>query len=169
MKPLYAISQNRRALFEELESETLSEETLTALVAQLQINNAEYDSAISDVCSAIKEWSLEAIMCRAEAKRLTERARATETRLERLKGTLTTALAGQAWAHGSHKVKFRKCERCEPEADLPNVAWEEYLLPEYIQEKITYEPRKNEIKAAIKAGETVPGWIVREVKNITIE
>jgi hypothetical protein len=109
----------------------------------------------------IREQLTEADAISAEAKRLTDRARATKATAERLKSYLATAIQpGEKIADSRVAISWRASE---------SVSVAEVLaLPEKYQ-RVSVEANKTEIKDALKKGEDVPGCALVKNQNIQIK
>ncbi|NJB67533.1 ABC-type transporter Mla subunit MlaD [Desulfobaculum xiamenense] len=107
----------------------------------------------------------EASFLREEAQRLHERARAVENNVARFKTTLIDAFR----RHGIQKIKGAKYTVFLRTAESVTLDVDPENLPsEFRNEVIEYKPRKADIKAAIKAGGTVPGARIVENVSLTI-
>lgn len=83
--------------------------------------------------------------------------------IEKLEEWLAVACGGQKFATGACEVSFRK--------STPLEVMDQALIPEkFMKTKVTTStaPDKNAIKAAIKAGEEVPGCKLVEKFNTTV-
>lgn len=104
------------------------------------------------------------------SRRLAELAKRDETAVSRLHSTLVTVLTSlhpedKRFRFPTHELSSRRSELIEidpaldPEADLP---------PELLRIKTTVEPDKSAIKAAIKAGRSVPGCQLLQRRSWTV-
>lgn len=104
----------------------------------------------------------------AEEKELAKRRRRIENKIEKIKGSILAACMGE----DGNPVRFTA-----PRADVlfrlnppSTVIDDETLLPErYVVKKISAAPDKASIKAAILAGEAVPGAHVERTRSVMIK
>lgn len=106
-------------------------------------------------CWVIAQLRAQAAYRRAESDRLRNLADTDARRADALQDRLITALAAcdpreTHWSLPTHELTSRRTESItiDPDADLP---------PEFIRERRTFAPDKTAIKAALKAGQAVPG------------
>lgn len=108
----------------------------------------------------VKNCRAEAEAVKAEKLALAERQSKLENTVEKLKQFLTDELHGQKFKTAKVECSFRKSESTE----ITDIR----LIPvNYLV--YTPEPRKGEIKAAIKAGKNVPGVKIVEKLSIAIK
>lgn len=106
-------------------------------------------------CWVIAQLRAQAAYRRAESDRLRDLADTDARRADALQDRLITALAAcdpreTHWSLPTHELTSRRTESItiDPDADLP---------PEFIRVRRTFAPDKTAIKAALKAGQAVPG------------
>ncbi|WP_130861457.1 siphovirus Gp157 family protein [Bacilliculturomica massiliensis] len=154
MNKLYEIDE---AIMECLDLETgeiLDEERLNAL-------QMERDKKIENVALWIKNLKADAEAYKAEKDSFAERQRAAENKVESLKDWLVYALNGNKFSTTKVAVSYRKSES----VSVVNAA----VVPE---DFLTYaEPTVNKtlVKAAIKAGNEIPGCELIEKQNVQIK
>lgn len=120
----------------------------------------ERGEKIENVALWIKELDAEAKAIREEEKRLAERRRVNENKIASLKGYLSMALSGQKFSTPRVKISWRKSEAVDiPDPEKIPASWY----------RAKYEIARDDIKAALKAGETVPGASLIENTNIQIK
>lgn len=130
-------------------------------IEQLERLQIERDAKIENVICWIKNLESDAIAIKAEAKNLTERAKAAETKAEDLKIWLSGALSGQKFNSPRCAVSWRKSEQVEIE--------DENKIPlQYMIKKTEYKPDKTLIKAVIKSGIEIPSCKVVQKLNAQI-
>ncbi len=154
-------------LYELTDELTLAQRDLTELLGNEVISEAEYDDSLAalldqhkvktvGVIAHIKNLTAEAAMYKAEADKLTKRAKSAAKAVEFYNGYLLGQMvkAGQSEAgEGVHTAKIQKgSKRCETNGDLDE---------KWFSTKTTTAPNKPIITRAIKAGETIEGaWLV---------
>ena len=153
---LYEIDE---AILECIDSETgeiIDEEKLTAL-------NMERDAKISNVACWIKDLKAEAEAIKTEKQNLAKRQQVCENKVESLKKWLAFALNGEKYKDSRCSVGYRKSTSVNF-----GINFDFNTLPEDFK-KITVEPKKTEIKNAIKDGWTFDGVTIEENNNIVIQ
>ena len=130
--------------------------------ARLDALQMERASKIEGVACWIKNLAADAAAYKAEKEAFAEREKAALKKAEGLKAWLADALGGQKFSTWRCAVAFRRSEAVEitDEAALPR---------EMKTEKRTYTPNKTAIKAAIKAGEYVPGACLVDKLNASVK
>jgi seryl-tRNA synthetase len=113
-------------------------------------------------CAVIaKEFDSKALALRAEEKALAERRKALERKSEHLKAYMLAHLeAGEQIETRRASIKTRKSYAVEVTGEVPK---------KYIVEKVTYQPDKKAIAAAIKAGGRVKGAELVERVNLVLK
>lgn len=120
----------------------------------------ERGEKIENVALWVKELDAEAKAIREEEKRLAERRKVNENKIASLKGYLSMALSGQKFSTPRVKISWRKSEAVDiPDPEKIPASWY----------RAKYEIARDDIKAALKAGETVPGASLIENTNIQIK
>ena len=142
---------------------TAAQRDLTEMLGNEVISAEEYDDSLAalldqhkvktvGVIAHIKNLTAEAAMYKAEADKLTKRAKAASKAVEFYNGYLLAQMikTGQSEAgEGVHTAKIKKgSKRCEISGDLAE---------KWIVTKTTTAPDKAAITRAIKAGETIEG------------
>lgn len=132
------------------------------LYEEFEALQLQRDKKIENVACWIKNLASDAEAMKAEAKNLTERAKAAEKKAENLKHYLELALHGEKFQSARAAISWRhaKSVRVDPDAVLPD---------EYIRRKITEEPDKTAIKAAIVAGKEIEGCELVETVSLQIK
>mgnify|MGYP002523889165 CR=1 FL=1 len=159
---LYEIDQ---ALEEALNKVVVDEETgeVTAepdfeLIEKLQM---ERDQKIENVCRFVKNATSDAKAIAEEIKKLTARKKVLENQADRAKSFVEFALAGEKFESPTVSVTYRTSKSIVVD-DL-------FSIPEEYLRYKEPEADKVAIKAALKAGETVPGAHEEETKSIQIK
>lgn len=120
----------------------------------------ERGEKIENVALWVKELDAEAKAIREEEKRLAERRKVNENKIASLKGYLSMALSGQKFSTPRVKISWRKSEAVDiPDPEKIPASWY----------RAKYEIARDDIKAALKAGEAVPGASLIENTNIQIK
>ena len=120
----------------------------------------ERGEKIENVALWIKELDAEAKAIREEEKNLAARRKVNENKIASLKGYLSMALSGQKFSTPRVKISWRKSESVDiPDPEKIPASWY----------RAKYEIARDDIKAALKAGETVPGASLIENTNIQIK
>jgi len=160
---LYELSDAYRTLSERLEAdadnETDDKDQASHDQAQASTLRAALDSiedAIEVKATSImvmhKEWLGEAEVLKKEEARLERRRKALENRAKSIKDYLLTQLLVANLSKLKTRLFSFSVSPAKKSVIVDNV---ELLPPEFI--KMTKEPKKNDIKAAIEAGTIVPG------------
>lgn len=141
--------------------ECIDEETGEILdVERLEQLMQDKQDKIESVACWYKNKVAEAEAIKAEAKKLSERAKSAERTAESLKIYLSNVLDGEKFKTARVAVSFRSSEIVEVD--------DVYKLPDnFVNTKIEMSPKKTEIKQAIKNGAVFEG--VRLVKNRNIQ
>ncbi len=131
---------------------------------ELEALNEERKTKLENTALYYKELRAEADAIALEAKKLTARAKAADTKAESLKKYLAMSMLKNGDADvvtSKVKVTFRASERV--------IIDDEGILPkECLTEKITYTPDRAKIKEAIKSGSVITGAHIESVQNIQI-
>lgn len=158
---LYEINAALEALLEQVDEETGE---LTCDLEQLDALMMERDEKLEGLALYCKNADAEAKAIREEEKALAERRRSLENKAERVKGFLAEQLAGEKFSTPKVAVSYRKSEQVEVSAafftDESNERFLRFKDP---------EADKTAIKAALKAGEKVPGAEIVTRTNMSIK
>lgn len=149
MYQLYEIDTRLMSL---IDQETGEVKDLDAFIAL----TLEHNRLVEGVALWVQDLNRQNEAIAAEVKRLQERKAQVERRASRLAENLGAYLDHQKFQGDLVTVSFRHTEAVEVERDAE-------LPPELTRTQV--EPDKAAIKAAIKAGQTVPGCSL--VKNIS--
>lgn len=157
---LYELAQNYAQLLEmadDMESD--------ALVDTLEALQGEIEEKAENIAKLVKNLEADAKIIKEEEQRLTERRRAIEAKVERLK----TYLQEQLEVAGLQKVK-RPTITVAIQANPPSVEIsDEKLIP---SEFMIPQPAKIDKKAILerlKNGEIIPGCSLKQVKGVRIK
>jgi len=159
---LYEINAALEALLEQVDEETGE---LTCDMEQLEALSLERDEKLEGLALSTKNDRAEAEAIYAEIDNLSKRARALKNRAERKSEFLERMLNGEKFQTPRVAITYRTSQAVE-------------LTPEFLEWAITQdkflrykdpEPDKTAIKAALKAGETVPGAEIVTRSNMSIK
>lgn len=129
---------------------------------ELEALQMERDRKIENIACWVKNLRSDADELKAEAKSMSDRAKAKERKAESLTKYLAAVLDGQKFETARAAIGWRKSKavRIEFGTELPE---------EYIRRKVTEEPDKTAIKAALVAGKCIDGCELVETNNISIK
>lgn len=135
------------------------EEDAARILDELQAKRAD---KIEAVALYIKNLRSDAAAIKEEAKNLSTRAKTVENRADYLTRYLEANLNGETFDTPRVDIRWRKSKKVNilEGAEIPD---------EYIRRKITEEPDKTAIKAALTAGEIIDGCELVETNNIQIK
>lgn len=145
-----------------------TEEEMQEAVAQLEM---DFDKKIVALRNSFLETELNAKRVAAEAKTLRDaaadvqrRATALQNRADRIKRFVAYLLQGEKFDKDGAKISYRRSEECVLDDGFSD--WAFINAPELLK----YEPRKTDVKDAIKSGlyEDIPAHI-EERRNIQIK
>ncbi len=123
------------------------------------------DTKIENIALYYKEALVEAEALKAEADKLSARAKTVQKKADRLKEYLSINLQREnqmGFETSRCKISFRKSE-------VVSIPDEDMLLKKYLKKKVTYVPDKETIKAQLKAGKAVKGATLITKQNIQIK
>ena len=160
MATLYEINTAIEDAFNRAINVETGEITDEDALRELDALQMERDRKIENVGLWIKDLRAEAEALKAEKQAFEKRQRVTENKIEALKKYLMYALNGNKFKTTRLSVSYRKTESVE-------IDDAKALPPDYA--KITYEPRRDLIKKAIKTGGTITGARIVEGKSIIIK
>lgn len=125
------------------------------------------EEKIDNTAKWIIDLEAEAKMVKERADELTERARATKKKAERLREFLQEYLQGEKRKTADYTIGYRRTEAVEITDENRAVAW----LMEHRDDALTYQaPKisKTAVKEILKAGEEVPGAELVERQSMSI-
>ena len=153
---LYEIDQAILECLDEETGEIIDLERLSEL-------NMEREKKISNVACWIKDLKAEAEALKIEKQNLAKRQQTCENKVESLKRWLAIALNGAKYKDSKCSVGYRKSTSVNF-----GINFDFNTLPEDLK-KVTVEPKKNEIKQAIKDGLQIDGVTLEESNNIIVQ
>lgn len=158
---LYEINAELDALLEMVDPET--GELLCDLDA-LEALTIAREEKLEGLALAVKNYESDAAAIKAEEKALADRRKALENKADRARQFLQSELNGETIKTARVVVSYRRSEAVEirdPDFIL-------YADPKFLTQKIP-DINKTAIKAAIKAGEIVPGAELVTRQNMSIK
>lgn len=162
MVNLYTLDKRMRALMDRIQDEAdqdtgaIPEE----LWAELDELTRQEGAALADLACAVKEQRADADAVRAEARRLAERARALDARVDRL----TAVLEQRVGPDGLRDPRVTARWYTRPTIGLLVPA--EQLPAEY--QRVKVEPDKLALKQVLMNGGEVPGAALGQSRGLTI-
>lgn len=157
---IYEIDQAIQSAYENaLDPETgeITDEGLFENIDRLQM---ERDQKCENIACWVKDLKGDAEKIKAEARILTERAKAAEKKAEQLQSYLSYALHGEKLKTARCTISYRASKSVEVDPDALEV------LPARFLRVKDPELNKKAIGDALKAGEEVPGC--RLVENVSM-
>ena len=162
MASLYNLAERYKSIANLLDDETMNEEVITT--ALMEINGSIVDKA-TNIAGLTKDLQSDIEAIKAEEKRLADRRRFAENKVRWLKAYVQDCME----TTGQSKIKtplFTFTLQKNP----PSVEVDMSKLPKkYIVETISQAPDKAAIKAAMKAGEDVPGAVISQGVSLRIK
>lgn len=166
-----ALQQEIAALAEQLrtddgEIDADASEALEALLLDEADNREALQRKADAYCWVIANLRAQAAYRRAESDRLRDLAEGDAHRAEALQERMLAVLGrldpdATRWSLPTHELTSRRTESValDPDADLP---------PEFVRERRSYAPDKALIKAALKAGQAIPGAELVQARSWSI-
>lgn len=129
-----------------------------------EIEALEMDRAekVENLCLWVVNMSTELDGIAAYAKTVTERKRALENKLERVKAYLQRVLEGEKFKTDRVAVSYRKTTSV-------SIDDAEKIPQEYLAYKVETPPDKKKIAEALKAGTEVPGCSLTVSQSMTVK
>lgn len=147
MVKLYEIANE----YAELANSDMDAETIADTLEGIE---GEFSDKAEQILAIIKNEQAQELALKAEAKSLTDRAKASANRVEKLKHYLATSMEtmdSTSIAAGIHKLIVRKGMTSVQIDDL------EKLPPQFVEYKTEIKADKNLIKEKLKLGESIEG------------
>lgn len=163
---LFDINNNIRAFLDQLYSsvDDTGEITQGDWEALEELTEAR-DTKIENIALYIKEMEAQAEAIKAEADRLTARAKSAQKKADRLRAYLTMNLQRESM----DKFETSRCQISFRKSEVVSIPDENYLPKKYLTKKVTYAPDKKAIKEELKAGKAVRGATIITKQNIQIK
>ena len=169
MKPLYDIQAEHQAILDEFETLFMvgepTEEDIAALNEKLAINAEEFEQKAEAYAAVITQKRARAKFLRDEIKKLKAMAESEDSQADRLENRIAWAMQEQNLDKVElphFKLRFHKSEAVEITDVLS-------LPLEFIKSKVEEVPDKDAIKKAIKAGQCVPGAVIKENRSLLVK
>lgn len=143
--------------------EVITFDAYSELCSRLDGLAEKRDEKISNIACWIKQLEADAEAIKKEKMNLAKRQKSCENKAESLKNYLNFILQGEKFKDARVNISYRTSKTVEFKEN-----YDYSRLPDKYQ-KITYEPRKTEIKEALLAGEEIDGVWIQENKNISIK
>lgn len=150
---LYEIDEQILSCVDLDTGEVIDEEMLDQLAM-------ERDCKLENIACWIKNLKAEISAFKEEEKNLKTRREVLEHKQERLSNYLQKYLNGSKFESTKCKISYRKSEKVEV-SNLDSIP-EEFL-------KVTVEPKKSDIKQALKNGEAIEGATLVQTTSMTIK
>jgi hypothetical protein len=165
----YEIAQEWAVMAARLDAAETDEER-EAVMVELRMVEGALNSKLDAMAAMIKNFELEGELLEAEAKKLKERAESRERRAQSLKDYVHFLLMGAPWKGSIHAFGYRKSEVCEPDGRVLVTGDFLMTLPADCRKEVhEIKPSISGIKAALKAGEFIPGFQIREKQNLVVK
>ena len=156
-RSLYEIDSEILALIDP-ETGEISEENLEAFAAL----EMERDAKIEGVACLYKNITAEATMLKAEKQAFEARQKQADNTAKRLKQWLLNATGGEKFTSLRAQITFRSTTSVEVDEGVQ-------LPQEYLRLKVSAEPDKDALKAALSAGVEIPGVRLVKSKSVTVK
>lgn len=166
---LYELTEQFKSLHELAENEEIDEDVFLDTLEALE---GEIGDKIDGLCSVIKTLDAESAACKAEADRLTERAKKKAARMDKMKDYLSEMMQKvgmKAFDNPRHAVKFNKGERITFTDESAIIAYLEEHYPELVTVKTETKPDKAGIKKMIKSGTEIPFTATEVTMSISVK
>lgn len=165
---LYEIAEEYQKMLTFMEAYEMDEETIQNTLATIQ---DDADQKIDNIVSLIKDLTGDVKALKDEAAALTDRAKAKQNNIDRLKQYLTSYLPQVGYEHKAfennhHKVSWRKSNQVEIMDGF--LDWAQKNDSDLLRYKDP-EPDKTAIKDALTAGKVIPFAQIVEKNNMQIK
>lgn len=140
----------------------IPEEELFKKITQAEV---DYDATVDTVASEIKNLRAEEAGVKGEKMSLADRQARIRRRIDWLERLEAWLVRGEKWSNSRHVISFRKSAVLV--LDDQFTEWAEREAPGLL--KVTVEPKKDEIKQAIKAGKFFEYAHIEEKQNIQVK
>ena len=140
-----------------------TEELMANAIDKLQM---EFDDKIVDLRNSFINLTAEAEALKREKLKLAERQKSAEAKAERTKRFLAYLLHGDKFQKGAVKISYRRSEEVSVDDDF--VEWAAIYAPGLLKFSAP-EPRKADIKNALKAGKQIEHVVLVQRNNIQVK
>ena len=158
---LYEIDSSLMSLVDEETGEILDKEAFDGLVM-------ERDKKIENIGLWIKNENAMAEALEKEIKNLTARKKTAENRVKSLKNYLLYSLQGERFSTAKVKISYTSSTATKFENESAFIEWAKEKRPDLLRVK---EPEiaKTEVKAALNAGEKLPGASLEKNTSVVVK
>lgn len=158
---LYEIDNSLMSLVDEETGEILDSAAFDALVMAR-------DTKIENIGLWIKNENAMAEALEKEIKNLTARKKTAENRVKGLKNYLLYSLQGEKFSTSKVKISYTSSTATKFENESAFIEWAKEKRPDLLRVK---EPEiaKNEVKAALNAGEELPGASLEKNTSVVVK
>ena len=166
---LYELTGELKNLFDDIESGVIPEEAIADTLAMVE---GDFLDKVDDVACAYKNYLAEAEAIKAEAKRLSERAKRKEACAEKLKDYLSynlMAVGKDKYESAKNAISFRKSEALKIDDEEGFIAWCKKRKKAFLTFKEEVKVDKKAITEAIKGGFSHDGVSIESKMNIQIK
>lgn len=167
MSTMAEIQDDIGQVLAEWENPDLSTEKLEELEARLAVLIESQTVKVDGIAQYFKMQTAMADACKEEAKRLNQKAKSIEARLDWLRYHYLMTMK----QHGIQKIKgdaYTLSIRKSQAVRIDDMELLQKEAPKFVVEKVEYSPNKIAIKEAIKSGDTVPGASLVENESLQI-
>ena len=141
----------------------MSDELMESMIEKMQM---DFEDKICDLRNQYINLTAEAEALKAEKAKLAKRQKAAENQAERAKRFIAWLLKGEKFQKDTVKISYRRSEEVVPEDGF--IEWAEINHPELLKYSDP-EPRKADIKAAIKNGMAIEHAHIETKNNIQVK
>lgn len=158
---LYEIDNSLMSLVDEETGEILDSAAFDALVMAR-------DTKIENIGLWIKNENAMAEALEKEIKNLTARKKTAENRVKGLKNYLLYSLQGEKFSTSKVKISYTSSTATKFENESAFIEWAKEKRPDLLRVK---EPEiaKNEVKAALNAGDKLPGASLEKNTSVVVK
>ena len=158
---LYEIDNGLMSLVDEETGEILDKEAFDSLVMAR-------DAKIENIGLWIKNENAMAEALEKEIKNLTARKKTAENRVKGLKNYLLYSLQGEKFSTSKVKISYTSSTATKFENESAFIEWAKEKRPDLLRVK---EPEiaKNEVKAALNAGDKLPGASLEKNTSVVVK
>ena len=162
MRPLYQIQSDLFSLISRLES---TDDCLEYELLMIEIDKLEMDKTqkLNGCCAYVKHLRVEIEAIANEITRLKERMLKAQKAESKFLDYLRMVLPlNEGFKSPLHTIAWRKSEAVE-------VTESSKIPPQYMRQKISYEPDKETAKQDMKMGAVIPGFQLVSRNNLVIK
>ena len=160
MAKLYELTQNYNNLLELADNPDVPTEMLKESLNSI---DDEIDTKVENIAKVIKSIESDVAGLKGEEKRLADRRKGLENRIDNLKKYIESSMRAVGKENIRGKVFTLGIQRNAPSVDVTN---EDAIPEQYFITK--RELSKKDILAALKKGEEVPGAAIKQTESLRI-